>query len=99
MHPDTLTGRIRFLLLQPVYALRYAHGAPAAELGGLKGAAVLLLLFNFDFAMSLYYHGEALTVVPLIGTSLHLVLVYIQRVFDLFAWGMFIYLVILRRRA
>ena len=38
-------------------------------------------------------------VVPLIGTGLHLVLVYIQRVFDLFAWGMFIYLVILRRRA
>ena len=49
--------------------------------------------------MSLYYHGEALTAVPLIGTGLHLVLVYIQRVFDLFAWGMFLYLVILRRRA
>lgn len=99
MHPDTLTGRIRFLLLQPVDALRYAHGTPATELGGLKAAAVLLLLFNFAFAMSLYYHGEALTVVPLIGTGLHLVLVYIQRVFDLFAWGMFLYLVILRRRA
>ncbi len=99
MHPDTLTGRIRFLLLQPVDALRYAHGTPAAELGGLKAAAVLLLLFNFAFAMTLYHHGEALTVVPLIGTGLHLVLVHIQRVFDLFAWGMFLYLVILRRRA
>ena len=99
MHPDTVTGRIRFLLLQPVDALRYAHGTPAAELGGLKAAAVLLLLVNFAFAMSLYYHGEALTVVPFIGASLHLVLVYIQRVFDLFAWGMFLYLVILRRRA
>mgnify|MGYP006989732451 FL=1 len=99
MPPDTLTGRISFLVLQPVDALRYAHGTPAAELGGLKAAAVLLLLVNFAFAMSLYYHGEALTAVPLIGTSLHLVLVYIQRVFDLFAWGMFIYLVILRRRA
>ena len=99
MPPDTLTGRIRFLLLQPVDALRYAHGTPAAELGGLKAAAVLLLLVNFAFAMSLYHHGEALTVVPFIGASLHLVLVYIQRVFDLFAWGMFLYLVILRRRA
>ena len=68
-------------------------------MGGLKAAAVLLLLFNFAFAMSLYHHGEALTVVPFIGTSLHLVLVYIQRVLDLFAWGMFLYLVILRRRA
>jgi hypothetical protein len=99
MHPDTVTGRIRFLLLQPVDALRYAHGTPAAELGGLKAAAVLLLLFNFAFAMSLYYHSEALTVVPFIGTGLHLMLVHIQRVFDLFAWGMFLYLVILRRRA
>ena len=99
MHPDTLTGRIRFLLLQPVDTLRYAHGTPAAELGGMKAAAVLLLLFNVAFAMMLYYHGEALRLVPLIGTGLHLMLVYIQRVFDLFAWGMFIYLVILRRRA
>ena len=49
--------------------------------------------------MSLYHHGEALTLLPLIGRGLHLVLVYIQRVFDLFAWGMFIYLVILRRRS
>jgi hypothetical protein len=99
MHPDTLTGRIRFLLLQPVDALCYAHGTPADELGGLKAAAVLLLLVNFAFAMSLYYHGEALTLLPLIGKGLHLVLVYIQRVFDLFAWGMFLYLVVLRRRA
>ncbi|MFC3166930.1 hypothetical protein [Paracoccus fontiphilus] len=99
MPPDTLTGRIRFLVLQPVDALRFAHGTPATELGGLKAAAVLLLLVNFAFAMSLYYHGEALTLLPLIGQGLHLVLVYIQRVFDLFAWGMFIYLVILRRRS
>ena len=99
MYPDTVTGRIRFLLLRPVDALRYAHGTPTAELGGLKAAAVLLLLFNFAFAMSLYYHGEALTAVPLIGTGLYLVLVYIQRVLDLFAWGMFLYLVILRRRS
>ena len=99
MPPNTLTGRISFLVFQPVDALRYAHGTPATELGGLKAAAVLLLLFNFAFAMSLYHHGEALTVVPLIGPSLHLVLVYIQRVFDIFVWGMFIYLVILRRRA
>ena len=49
--------------------------------------------------MVLYYRGEALTIVPLIGAGLHLVLVYIQRVLDLFAWGMFLYLVILRRRA
>ena len=74
-------------------------GTPATELGGLKAAAVLLLLVNVAFAMSLYYHGQALTAVPLIGTGLHLMLVYIQRVFDLFAWGMFLYLVILRRRA
>ena len=99
MPPHTLTGRIRFLVLQPVDALRFAHGTPATELGGLKAAAVLLLLMNVAFAMSLYYHGEALTLLPLIGTGLHLVLVYIQRVFDLFAWGMFLYLVILRRRA
>ncbi|WP_207100905.1 hypothetical protein [Paracoccus shandongensis] len=99
MPPDTLTGRIRFLVLQPVDALHFAHGTPATELGGLKAAAVLLLLMNVAFAMSLYYHGEALTLLPLIGTGLHLVLVYIQRVFDLFAWGMFLYLVILRRRA
>lgn len=99
MPPDTLTGRISFLVLQPVDALRYAHGTPAAELGGLKAAAVLLLLVNFAFALTLYHHGEALTVVPLIGTGLHLVLVYIQRVFDLFAWGMFLYPVILRRRS
>ena len=99
MPPDTLTGRIRFLVLQPVDALRFAHGPPAHELGGLKAAAVLLLLVNVAFAMTLYYHGEALTMVPLIGSGLHLVLVYVQRVFDLFAWGMFIYLVILRRRS
>jgi hypothetical protein len=99
MPPDTLTGHIRFLVLQPVDALRFAHGTPAAELGGLKAAAVLLLLFNFALAMVLYYRGEALTIVPLIGAGLHLVLVYIQRVLDLFAWGMFLYLVILRRRA
>ena len=99
MPPDTLTGRISFLVLQPVDALRYAHSTPATELGGLKAAAILLLLVNVAFAMSLYYHGEALTAVPLIGTGLHLVLVYIQRVLDLFAWGMFLYLVILRRRS
>ena len=99
MPPDTLTGHLRFLVLQPVDALRFAHGTPATELGGLKAAAVLLLLVNVAFAMSLYYHGEALTLLPLIGRGLHLMLVYIQRVFDLFAWGMFLYLVILRRRA
>lgn len=99
MPPDTLTGRISFLVFQPVDALRYAHGTPATELGGLKAAAVLLLLVNVAFAMTLYYHGEALTLLPFVGKGLHLVLVYIQRVFDLFAWGMFLYLVILRRRA
>ena len=40
-----------------------------------------------------------LETVPGIGTGLHTILVYAQRVFDLFAWGMFLYLAILRRRA
>ncbi|MCZ0963097.1 hypothetical protein [Paracoccus benzoatiresistens] len=85
MPPETFTGRIRFLLLQPVDALRYAHGTPAATLGGLKAAAMTLLLVNFAFGLTLYHHGAMLDAVLGISSGLHTILVYAQRVFDLFA--------------
>ncbi|WP_265501239.1 hypothetical protein [Paracoccus beibuensis] len=99
MLPETLLGRVRFLLVQPVDAIRYAQETPADELGDLKAAAFLLLAFNLAAAMSVYQYGDMLDAVPGIGASLHTILIYAQRVFDLFAWGMFFYLVILRRRA
>jgi hypothetical protein len=85
MPPETFTGRVRFMLRQPVEALRYAHGTPAAGLGGLKAAAVTLLLVNFAFALTLYHHSTMLDALPGIGTGLHIVLVYVQRLLDLFA--------------
>ena len=99
MLPTTPLGRVRFLIFQPVDAIRYARETPADELGDLKSAAFLVLALNFAVALTLYYHGAGLDAVPGIGTGLHIVLVYIQRVFDLFAWGMFLYPVILRRRS
>lgn len=98
MMPATPLGRVRYLLLQPVDAIRHAQATPAAELGDLKAAALLLLAFNIAVALSVYQAGDVLAALPGVGGGLHLVLVYAQRVFDLFAWGMFFYLVILRRR-
>ena len=97
MLPETPCRRIRFLLLQPVDAIAFARMAPAADLGGLRAAGVTLLLVNFAAAMLVSHWGGLLAAVPGVGAGLHIVLIYAQRVFDLFAWGMFIYLVILRR--
>ena len=98
MLPTTPLGRVRFLIFQPVDAIRYARETPADELGDLKSAAFLILALNFAVALMLHYHGNVLDAVPGLGGHLHLALIYVQRVFDLFAWGMFGYLVVLRRR-
>lgn len=97
MMPETPLGRVRFLLLQPVDAIRHAQATPAAELGDLKAAALLLLAFNIAVALTVYQVGDVVAAFPGVGAGLHMMLVFAQRVFDLFAWGMFFYLVIFRR--
>lgn len=98
MMPETLLGRVRFLLLQPVDAVRYARTTPADELGDMKAAAVLMLGMNFAMALVLFHSKEAIAALPELGPFLLTGLQGLHRVFDLFAWGMFLYLVMFRRK-
>lgn len=99
MLPETHLGRVRFLLFQPVDAIRFARQTPADELRELKAAAGFLLFFNFLLAMTLHHYAGSIETVPGVGAALNVMLVNGQRVFDVFAWGMFLYLVVYRRRS